>query len=863
MPGRTRARLNNPVWHIHGGDVPESTDGGAVRDAAEPASVGRRARPTRSTLWGFIRRYAPDASPESHPDLDRRRLCGALLRGFREARKDLRAPTDEEREALEALRASWRPMMGRSRTRRCNRWSMPWGATGSTRCGTGSPRFTRCCWARARGRAFGGFIALYGVDETVALIDRALAGELAYLQVRARVKAVAGALPRVRIAGYAGGAGGNAVPGVVTAGPEVTLTQYGRVVEVSAIVGIGDRGGVDMSWSAAALFGHFGLDLVGPSGGVVRIDDISITDITSVFLRDMISVVDVRDYGAIGDGATDDSAAFEAAAAAANGRTVLVPAGTFFLAGSVSLNAPVKFEGQVTMPADAQLLLPKAFDLPTYIAAFGDEELGFKKAFQALLNNVDHDSLDMGGRKVSVSAPVDMQAAVVNKSSFETRRVIRNGQIEAADSSAWTSDVVTSQAGYDPQDPRRLSNVAAIETIAVGALVEGNGVGREIYVRGKNEATQEITLSAPLYGAQGNQTYTFTKFKHMLDFSGFGRLANLELQQVELQCNGRASAILLAQGGESFGMSNCVISRPRDRGVTSIGGGCLGMLADRCTFRSDEADLPVADRRTVALNINSDHIKLRDCKASGFLHFAILGGQNNIVLGNHVTQGDDVNNGLRSAGIVLTDQRSFASITGNQIEDCFVEWSNERDADVVNGPGKAFRSLTMTDNLFLSGSVADWFSFFVVKPIGPGHFLHGLTVTGNKFRSTQGAIDRVERIDTSLGDINYDRFSLIDFNANSFRGVSHEIANPLRVQHDENSTSPVWVVSGNGHLPFDAEVLNVDAIVARGPVIDEGGATVHAMPYAVPGQGATRKEVHLYWGQPVQGTAIVTMRIDD
>ena len=32
---------------------------------------------------------------------------------------------------------------------------------------------------QSQGPRFGGFVALYGVDETVALIDRALAGELA------------------------------------------------------------------------------------------------------------------------------------------------------------------------------------------------------------------------------------------------------------------------------------------------------------------------------------------------------------------------------------------------------------------------------------------------------------------------------------------------------------------------------------------------------------------------------------------------------------------------------------------------------------------------------------------------------------
>jgi len=43
----------------------------------------------------------------------------------------------------------------------------------------------------------------------------------------------------------------------------------------------------------------------------VRVDDFLIEDVTSAFLRDMLGIVDVRDYGAIGDGVTDDSAAFE------------------------------------------------------------------------------------------------------------------------------------------------------------------------------------------------------------------------------------------------------------------------------------------------------------------------------------------------------------------------------------------------------------------------------------------------------------------------------------------------------------------------------------------------------------------------
>ena len=62
-----------------------------------------------------------------------------------------------------------------------------------------------------------------------------------YLQIKARVKAISGALPSVRIAAWAGGAGGVHVPAVVQTGPAVSLTTYGKVVEVSAIVGSGAR----------------------------------------------------------------------------------------------------------------------------------------------------------------------------------------------------------------------------------------------------------------------------------------------------------------------------------------------------------------------------------------------------------------------------------------------------------------------------------------------------------------------------------------------------------------------------------------------------------------------------------------------
>ncbi len=172
-----KARLNNPVWHIHGGDVPESNmvvPFAMLLNLASVSGAGDKAQ-----LWGFIRRYAPDATPESHPDLDD--AAGFAVRYYHDFVKPTRAcraPTDAEREALEALRAALANYDG----------AVDDEALQSVVYSIGRERFDpmrgwftalyEVLLGASQGPRFGGFIALYGVQETVGLIDRALAGEL-------------------------------------------------------------------------------------------------------------------------------------------------------------------------------------------------------------------------------------------------------------------------------------------------------------------------------------------------------------------------------------------------------------------------------------------------------------------------------------------------------------------------------------------------------------------------------------------------------------------------------------------------------------------------------------------------------------
>jgi len=683
-----------------------------------------------------------------------------------------------------------------------------------------------------------------------------------YLRVTARVKAVSGNLPSVRIAGYPAQSGGAKVSSVPEFGPATALTSYGEVVEVSAIIGSGDRGGVDMVWGTGAAFGYLGLDLTGANGGVVRVDDIIIEDVTSVFLRDMLAQVDVRDFGAIGNGVADDTAAFEAANAAADGRTVLVPAGNYLLNGDVTFDTPVKFEGHVTMPDSAVLLLRRNFDLPNYVEAFEDERTAFLKAFQALLNNADHDSLDMGGRKITVYSPLDLQAAVPDKTSYATRRVIRNGQIEAGSSSDWDTQVVTSQATYSPSNSRKLTNVTNIANVPVGALVEGTGVGREIYVRSKNVATQEITLNAPLFDAAGTQNFTFRKFQYLMDFSGFASLSKFVMADIEFQCNDRCSAINLAPAGLIFHLRDCFVSRPMDRGITSIGGGCQGMLIDRCQFLSAEDALTVPNRTSIALNTNANDVKLRDCRATKFRHFALLAGGNSIVTGNHFFQGDEVNNGVRSAGLILASAHTSAVVTGNYVDNCFIEWTNEQDPTPDHANGYSFSALTISDNIFLSGEVAPWFSYIVVKPHGAGHYLSGVNITGNRFRSLNGSIDRAERVDSTFADLDLSRCKNVVMKGNSFHAVTMQVENVAEIEHNQTTPSATWVIDTAGHLPFDGHALNSDAVVAHGAIRNANNVAQYDMPYVKHAEGAGNDQLHVIWPTPVKGKVSVLVRMD-
>ncbi len=180
FPGQTPAQqADNPVWHIHAGRPPESR---MVVPFAMLLNLASVAGATDAAgLWAYIRRYAPEASPATHPDLDA--AAGFAVRYFTDRilpTRTFRLPDGRERAAMEDLRARLAAWEGGAEAEALQTMVFAVGKDhGFEPLRDWFRALYEVLLGASEGPRFGGFVALYGVDETLALIDRALAGELA------------------------------------------------------------------------------------------------------------------------------------------------------------------------------------------------------------------------------------------------------------------------------------------------------------------------------------------------------------------------------------------------------------------------------------------------------------------------------------------------------------------------------------------------------------------------------------------------------------------------------------------------------------------------------------------------------------
>jgi lysyl-tRNA synthetase class 1 len=168
-------QLANPVWHVHGGNPPSHVSPVSFGMLLNLASVCNTE--DKAVLWGFITRYAPDATPESNPMLDR--MVGyalAYYRDFVKPGKSYRAPTDQERAAMHDLATQLGNVAQGSTAEEIQNLIYEAGKThGFDNLRDWFKALYEVLFGQSQGPRFGSFVALYGVSESIELINSGLA----------------------------------------------------------------------------------------------------------------------------------------------------------------------------------------------------------------------------------------------------------------------------------------------------------------------------------------------------------------------------------------------------------------------------------------------------------------------------------------------------------------------------------------------------------------------------------------------------------------------------------------------------------------------------------------------------------------
>jgi lysyl-tRNA synthetase, class I len=184
-----KQRLSNPVWHIHSGHPPTAEV--PIAFSMLLTLVSSSNAENAETLWGFIDRYRPGVTPQTHPRLDA--LVGYAIHYFRDfvlPAKTYREPTAVERAALTDLRDALGQLPADATAEQIQDVVYEIGRrqpfldlSGKGKAKDGKPGVSiewfnmlyQVLLGQEKGPRFGSFVAVYGLQNTVDMIDGALA----------------------------------------------------------------------------------------------------------------------------------------------------------------------------------------------------------------------------------------------------------------------------------------------------------------------------------------------------------------------------------------------------------------------------------------------------------------------------------------------------------------------------------------------------------------------------------------------------------------------------------------------------------------------------------------------------------------
>ena len=182
-----KQRLSNPVWHVHVGKPPAPDM--PVSFSMLLTLVSSSNAENAETLWGFIGRYRPGVTPQTHPKLNA--MVEYAIHYFRDfvlPAKKFREPTAVERVALTDLRDALSQLAPESTAEEIQNVVYEIGRRPpfldeAKKAKDGRPGVSldwfnmlyQVLLGQEKGPRFGSFAAIYGTKNTVDMIDGALA----------------------------------------------------------------------------------------------------------------------------------------------------------------------------------------------------------------------------------------------------------------------------------------------------------------------------------------------------------------------------------------------------------------------------------------------------------------------------------------------------------------------------------------------------------------------------------------------------------------------------------------------------------------------------------------------------------------
>jgi lysyl-tRNA synthetase class 1 len=171
--------IDNPVWHVHAGHPPHQ--GSPVSFSLLLNLVSAANASDKAILWGFLSQYAPGATPESQPLLDRlAEFALNYYEDFVRPTKRFRAPSDQERAALEDLKVRLTALPSGCKDAELIQAEVyeAGKAAGFEPLRIWFTALYEVLLGQSQGPRFGSFVAIFGLDRSLALMEQALSGQL-------------------------------------------------------------------------------------------------------------------------------------------------------------------------------------------------------------------------------------------------------------------------------------------------------------------------------------------------------------------------------------------------------------------------------------------------------------------------------------------------------------------------------------------------------------------------------------------------------------------------------------------------------------------------------------------------------------